>query len=73
MKKAFLAISLLVVLSCGDDNCSINSALITEYSAEITILEQKIEDSNLEAEKAIYQTQINDLKSEISIEANKCD
>ena len=73
MKKALFTLILLVVLSCGNDDCSIDSALITEYSAQITVLKQKNAATDLPSEKLIYQTQINELENKITTEASRCD
>lgn len=59
-------------MSCSSD-CNIDSAKITEYSKEITVLEQKIKDSKSEFNKDIYRGEIKLLKSKISQEADKCD
>lgn len=72
MKKAILSLALISLFSCGD-NCEINSAKITELSAEITVLEQKIDATTLEATKEIYRKQITALENQITSEANKCD
>lgn len=72
MKKIIVTAVLIGMLSCGS-NCKIDSAKITSLSAEITVLEQKISETNLEPAKAIYQSQIDDIKQQITIEAQKCE
>lgn len=72
MKKVLVSLALISLLSCGSD-CEINSQKITDLSAEITILNAKIDAATQQATKDAYQNQINVLEAEITAEANKCE
>lgn len=72
MKQFTLLILLIVATACSND-CTINAQLISDYSAQINELNDKINEATLESVKNGYRSQIRVLEDKISAEANKCD
>lgn len=69
--KNLLLIILIVFLSCTAD-CEIDTAKITELSAQITAIQSQKEAATTTTAKAIYQRQIEALEQQITTIANYC-
>lgn len=72
MKKLLCTLAVIFIMSCSSD-CNINSAKITEYSAEITVLDEKLKTTKSDFLRDLYSSEIKLLKAKIAEEADKCD
>ena len=54
MKKVILILTFIIAVACGSD-CEINSQKISEYAAEINVLQGKIDEAIAQVEQYIKE------------------